>query len=450
MILSEDKIQSFDIGNYLGNRFYCSCGQVHSIDIERVIIEKGAIKKIPEVLDAFGFKKVFLVSDDNTYSAAGLAVEEVLTQEGILYSKHVYRRKQDLVPDEAAVGEFIIHMDKDMEVILAVGAGVMNDLCKYMSSRLNIPYFIVATAPSMDGYASDGSALILENLKTTLSTVVPKAIIGDVDILKNAPFQMIAAGFGDMVGKYSAINDWQLGNIINGEYYCAAVARMVMHSLNKCMENAEGLKERKDDAIKSLMEGLVLTGIAMSFAGNSRPASGSEHHLSHFVEMMYLFEGKEAPFHGVKVGVYTLIMNKMREMLAGKAPDIQNVLMKVEAFDERKWTEEIRRIYKQAAPGIIRLNEKEKINAREERLARVHKILENWKTIVGILKDLPSNSDLEAALVKAGAPVSPEELGINRDITLEGLIYAKEVRARYTVLQLAWDLGMLDELAFEI
>lgn len=450
MKLTKETVQNFGIDDYLGKSFTCECGKDHRVAVEKVVIGNGAIRKIPEILSSFGFKKAYMAADKNTYEAAGSQVEKVITEAGIQCSKHVYIREHDLVPDETAAGEFIFHMDRGTDVILAVGSGVLNDLCKFMSCRLGIPYIIVATAPSMDGYASDGSALSIENLKTTLSTTMPKAIIGDVDILKKAPLRMIKAGFGDMVGKYSAINDWKLSHAINGEYYCGTVAKMVEDSLEKCIKTAEGLKDRKDNAIQNLMEGLVITGIAMSFTGNSRPASGSEHHLSHFIEMMYLFDGKEAPLHGEKVGVNTLVMNSLREKISNMHPDLEKIKKIAQAFNKDKWTKDVKTLFRQAAPGVIRLNEKEKINDPDERLARVEKVIGQWEKIVGILRDVPPLIEIEAVLRKAEAPVTLKELGIDRQTVINGLIYAKEVRARYTVLQLAWDLGVLDQFSGDI
>lgn len=450
MKLTIEAVQNFAIDDYLGKTFTCECGKEHRVAIEKVVIGNGAIGKIPALLNSFGFKKVYMAADKNTFEAAGAQVEKVITEAGIRFSKHVYLREHDLVPDETAAGEFIFHMDRDTDVIIAVGSGVLNDLCKFMSFRLGIPYIIVATAPSMDGYASDGAALNIDNLKTTLSTTMPKAIIGDVDVLKKAPLRMIKAGFGDMVGKYSAINDWKLSHAINDEYYCGAVAKMVEDSLEKCIKSAEGLKDRKDGAIQTLMEGLVLTGIAMSFAGNSRPASGSEHHLSHFIEMMYLFDGKEAPLHGEKVGVNTLLMNSIREKISNMNPDLDKITQTAHSFDKGKWTEDVRILFRQAAPGVIRINEKEKINDLDERLARVARIIGQWDKIVEILRDVPPLKEIEAVLKKAEAPVTLKELGVDRETVINGLIYAKEVRARYTVLQLAWDLGVLNLFAEEI
>lgn len=441
---------TFGIDNLLGRKFSCTCGKEHSVEIKKVIVENGAIDRIPEVLSSLGYNKVFMVADSNTYKVAGTQVAKLLTVNKIKFEKHIFNREGNLIPDETAIGEFIVNYYNDSDVILAVGSGVINDLCRFISYKLGVPYIIVATAPSMDGYASTVSPLTIKNLKITLPATAPKVIIGDVDILKDAPMQMIRAGLGDVVGKYSAINDWKLGRLVNNEYYCDYVSDMVMHSLKKCIETVDGLQKREAHAIRNLMESLVLTGIAMSFTGNSRPASGSEHHLSHFVEMMYLFNGKEAPPHGVKVGFNTIITNCIREKLSEYNPDINEVMKKASSFDKDKWLEEVKTLFRQAAPDIIMLNEKEGINSYEKRVARVKRNISKWDEVVNILKDVPSHEEIKRILKKAGAPITLKELGVDKEIFLNGLVYAKEIRNRYTVLQLAWDLGMLDGIASEM
>jgi glycerol-1-phosphate dehydrogenase [NAD(P)+] len=437
---------NYCINDLLGKSFKCSCGKEHKVDIDRVIIENGVLRKVPKIIREYNYRKAFIVADNNTYEAAGKCVENSLKNSHMPYQKLVFSRPHHLVPDEQTIGEFLIHMEKDTDVIVAVGSGVINDLCKYMSFKLNIPYIIIATAPSMDGYASDGSALMIDNLKTTLSAVVPKAIIADIDVLKNAPMKMIRAGFGDMVGKYSALNDWKLSNIITGEYYCEAVAALVEKSLEKCINNAAGIGERKDEVIKELMEGLVLTGIAMSFAGNSRPASGSEHHMSHFWEMMFLFEGREPALHGINVGVNTVSTTRMREILASKKLDFDNIAQKALHFDQEKWTQDIKDIYSKAAPGIIKLNKKEQINSLDKRLKRLEIIRDNWDLIVKTLKEIPSAYQIKEILKKAGAAISPKEVGVDENIEKNCIVYGKEVRARYTILQLLWDIGLLGDI----
>ena len=159
--------------------------------------------------------------------------------------------------------------------------------------RLNLPYIIVGTAPSMDGYASSVSPMIYDGYKITYEAVAPMAIIGDTDVLCAAPEQMIAAGFGDMLGKLTARLDWVLAREVIGEHYCPTVAAMMARAVDKCLAQAEGLSRREPEAIVGLMEGLILSGIAMQMLGYSRPASGAEHHIAHYFEMKAMREGSE-------------------------------------------------------------------------------------------------------------------------------------------------------------
>ncbi|AGI39639.1 glycerol dehydrogenase [Thermoclostridium stercorarium subsp. leptospartum DSM 9219] len=450
MILARENISKYKIQDYLGRGFLCNCGREHSVDIEKVVIENGAIAKIPEILIFFNFKKIFMVADENTYNVAGAGIEKILRNGDFELYKLVYIREGNLVPDEKAMGEFIINLPETTDVILAVGSGVISDLCKFMSYKLKIPYIMVATAPSMDGYASTAAPLTINGLKTTLSATVPKAIIGDIDILKNAPMDMIRAGFGDVIGKYSAINDWKLGRLINDEYYCEFVSDMVMYSVKKCVETADRLQKRDDSAIRNLMECLLLTGIAMSYTGNSRPASGSEHHLSHFIEMVYMFDGKESPPHGIKVGFNTIAVNYIREKISELNPDFSEVTKKASEFDKNKWLEDVKRLFRVSAAEVIDLNEREGINSYDKRMKRVKRIIDRWNEIVEILAEVPSYNEIRDILRKIGAPVTLKELGVDRETVLNGLVYAKEIRNRYTVLQLAWDLGVLGDLAEEM
>jgi len=450
MDLKKESIGKYDIQDYLCRNFSCDCGREHSANIEKVIIENRAIEKIPEVLNSGGYDKVFMVADKNTYNVAGLQVEKIITDSNIKLYKHIFIRDEDLVPDEKAIAEFLINYCNETDVILAVGSGVINDLCKFMSFKLNVPYIIVATAPSMDGYASTATPLTINGLKVTLPATLPKAIIGDIDILKGASMEMIRAGFGDVAGKYSAINDWKLGRIVNDEYYCDYVADLVMHSLKKCMETADGLQKRDDNSIRNLMECLLLTGITMSFIGNSRPASGSEHHLSHFVEMVYMFDGKEAPLHGIKVGFNTIATSYIREKISKLKPDLGEIMKKASEFDTEKWLEDVKKLFRRSAPDVIRLNEKEGINLYEKRMERAKRIVNRWNEIVDTLNEAPSHKEIRDVLQRIGAPVTLKELGVDRETFLNGLVYAKEIRNRYTVLQLAWDLGVLNDIAGEM
>ncbi|SFD21595.1 sn-glycerol-1-phosphate dehydrogenase [Clostridium uliginosum] len=450
MELNINNVSKLEINDFLKGVLQCKCGKPHSIGLEHVLIENNAIKKLPSILRELGFKKALVIADNNTYKAAGKYVESVLNAEKFNHKNFIFPIEDDLVPDESAVGKLFMQYDKEIDVIVTIGSGTLNDLGKYVSYKLGISSVIVATAPSMDGFASNGSALIVGNLKTTYPVEVPKAIIGDVNILKEAPMEMILAGFGDIVGKYSALNDWLLSKIINKEYYCDVTVKMVNDSIQKCMDNSDGMVKRDETAIKNLMEGLVLTGIAMSFVENSRPASGSEHHLAHYLEMMFLFEGKKAILHGTKVGIATIITTKLREIASKHEIDFDKVIEKAKAFDESKWQEDIKKYYKKAAPGIIQIVEKEDRNSIEDRLQRINTIKENIDEIRKIISNVPSADEIKAILEKVGAASHPTDVGVDNQTLLDGIIMAKEVRSRYTILNFLGDLELLEEFAPEV
>ncbi len=151
----------------------------------------------------------------------------------------------------------MMHYDPTCDIVVAVGSGVMNDIGKIVANVTSNPYVIVGTAPSMDGYASGTSSMAMDGLKVSLPSACANVIIGDIDILKEAPKRLLQAGLGDMLAKYVSICEWRIANLITGEYYCETIAQMVRDALKKCADNAEGLLQREEEAIKAVFEGLI-------------------------------------------------------------------------------------------------------------------------------------------------------------------------------------------------
>jgi len=451
MRLTVENVNDYKINDFLKGTLECVCGKPHSISLKNVLIEKDAITKLPKLLEQLGYKKILMIADSNTYKVAGSKVEDVLTKGNVSFKKYVYKvGGKDLVPNEEAVGKLMIEVEKDTDLILTVGSGTLNDLGKFVSYRLGISCIIVATAPSMDGFASNSSALILGNLKTTCDANCDEAIVGDINILKRAPMEMILAGFGDILGKYSALNDWRLSQVINNEYLCEVAYKMASNSLNKCIDNAEGIKNREDVAIENLMEALIVAGIAMSYVGKTRPASGSEHHLAHYWEMMFSFDGKKALLHGTKVGVATVITAKLREILANSDINYEEAIAKAKKFDQSKWIENVQKLFQKAATGVININEKENLNSIEDKLKRISIIQNNLEKIQSIIKEMPTAKEIELILKKVGAPYSTKQIGIDEKDLVNGILNAKEIRTRYTILNYLWDIGVLDDFAYQV
>lgn len=448
MKLTLENIDTCSLSDLLGKSLDCQCGKSHKINMQKVIIEQGAISRTAEVLKELGYKKALLVSDSITWDIAASKVAEVLKRNNFDYKPYIIKGR--IIPNEQMVGDLVIHTERDIDVILTVGAGVLNDLGKFVSFKLGIDNIVVATAPSVDGFASQHAALVIGNLKISYNTACPKAIIGDVDVLKEAPMPMIMAGWSDLMGKYSALSDWKISRIVNDEYYCDVIYEMVYKSVQICRNNIEKIKERDSKAIGHIMEGLVLTGIAMSFIGNSRPASGSEHHISHCWEMVALEENKKIAPHGVQVGVATTMITRLYKKLAAAKVDFDKALALARNFDEAKWEEGMKRYFHGNAQGLIEEVKGDQRYFPEKRLARIQNLKANWPEIQSILAAIPSSGQISALLRNANAAAAPQDIAIPAQEAVDSMRMAKEVRSKYTILGVLDDLGLLERFTEEM
>ena len=433
------------------NNFKCTCGKKHYSKIDDIIIKKDAIAYLPELMVKYEAKKIFLVADNNTYVAAGEISERILIKNRIDVKKCIFEQKEHLSADEKAIGRLLFEIDGNVDLIIVVGSGTLCDIGKVLSNRLKIPFVMIVTAPSVDGFASTVAALVIDKMKTTIEAAAPKAIIADINILKNAPMPMILAGVGDILGKYTSLCDWQLGRIINDEYYCEAIAGFVRELIKKCIKSTAGIKNREDEAIQNIIEGLVLSGIAMGYAGNSRPASGSEHHIAHFWEMMSLLEEKEVALHGERVGVAEIAVLKLYEMLLDKKLDFEKIKSRISSNKQTERIEYIRKIFRITAPTIIAQDKKMQINAPDKILKRVETARNRWEEIIDtVRKSVPSANKVKEILKTLGAPISPGQIEIDEETFFNSIMLAKEIRPRYSILQFLSDLGLLQEFAFKL
>lgn len=375
------------ISQWAGMEYSCACGKSHKVDIQAIRVGSGVMQELPGILRDLGASHIFLVTDNYTYEAAGRQVEQLLDQAGLSYHKRVFQTETPLVPNEYALGSVLAAMTSQDDMLLAVGSGTLNDVTKYVSARTGVPYVIAATAPSMDGYASTVAPTILDGFKTTLPAVYPAAIVADVDILKDAPMPMLTAGFGDIIGKFTSLADWRLSHQLNGEYYCPEVAGVIEAAVETCAANAQALAQREPQAIQAVTEALILSGLAMGMVGVSRPASGAEHQMAHYWEMDALRRGEEHPLHGNAVGVGTVLAASLYEMAAEYLPQ-----------------------------GFA----------------------------------APDKGQILACLQAAGSCADPKELGIRRELCLESLLHAMELRDRFTVQKLLEQKGQLISCAQEL
>ena len=425
----------------------CPCGKVHTAQVKDVLTGAGAIRNLPDCVRRLNAGKPFLVSDLHTEAAAGTAVKKILAEAGIPFTEYVFHNEH-FEPDETAVGSAAMHFDTSCDLILGIGSGVINDICKILSHISNHPYIIVATAPSMDGYASATSSMTRDGLKISLPSRCADIIIGDTDILKKAPLHMLSSGIGDMIAKYVSIAEWRISHLITGEYYCEQIAQLIRTALQKCVSQAEGLMKRDPSAVEAVFEGLIIGGLAMAYAGVSRPASGTEHYFSHIWDMRGIQFGTPVDLHGIQCGAATLTVVKLYESVQSMQPDAKKALSGVSGFDYEAWKKKLREFLGQSAEEMIALEAKEQKYSQRKHSVRLPVILDHWNEILQIIEvELPSARDLEKLLLLLQIPVDLNELGVDRDCAEMTFRASKDIRDKYVLARLAWDLGILDELA---
>ncbi len=299
------------------------------------------------------------------------------------------------VADEKTV-QTVTDAGKEYDYLLAVGSGTLNDLVKRAGFLLNKQSGVFATAPSMDGYTSGVTPLIENGFKITRNAQVASDILLDYEVLKNAPKIMIGAGVGDILAKYCCLTDWRISSYLTGEPYNEAAATLMYEAVKALDESIPLLLKGEESAVEKLMNALLVSGYAMVLAGNSRPASGAEHHMSHFLEMDFLRRGERIPLHGVKVGLGTAVSLYLYHTLKDRAP-----------FE-----------------GC------EKVYAEAEKL--------------------PQSEDVLKILGALGCPVRFSELGVSRETVRRMFFEAYKIRDRYTILTLYCTNGLMERTADEL
>lgn len=426
----------------------CACGHHHACALQYLRIGRGALTSVPDMLSALGSKRPFVLCDRNTYAAAGERVCALLSDAGVAHTLYVLPGEERISPAEWEVGSAVMHYDPRCDLILAVGSGVLNDIGKVMAHAIGTRSAVVGTAPSMDGYASNSSSMISAGVKTTIYSVCPDAIVADVDVLRQAPLKMLQAGLGDMLAKYISVCEWRISNIINGEYYCEEVAGLMRRCVRRIVDAAPQLTQRSPQAVMQVVEGLIISGIAMSYAEVSRPASGLEHYFSHIWEMHALMGRCPGDLHGIQVGVGTVLTLRLFKWLRQETPDRERALRNAAAFDMAAWEKEMRDSFGPTAETVIDIERKVGKHDPAKHAARLERIIDRWDDITRAMdEELPDLDAIVNLMKRLQEPTLPRTLGLSDGEVVSALRCSQEIRDKYILSRLLWDLGLLDEYA---
>jgi len=422
--------------------FPCKCGKVHHIPTQKTLLGKEVLPRIPQVLSELNLgQKLLLLFDHNTYEAAGRETENILKQANFEVIPVLLEKPPELKylePDEKArerIGSFLFH---EPNFILAVGSGVINDLAKFVAHRVKMPYAVVATAPSMDGYSSPGAPMLVGGYKITYDATPPCAIFMDLEVLSQAPLPLIQSGFSDLVGKVTANADWVMRNILQGEYFCEYTWELVKGALEILKERAEEIGERKGEAIYALAVALLNSGFSMTMVGDSRPASGAEHSVAHYLEMMALHRKIDPSLHGLRVGGATVIIKKMYDRFLQELKEIDWKKGKNHSLENQE--EELKLHFGPLFPFIEKdAQEKLKWDREEIKIANSSFLSQQIQNKLSVI------SDPTSLLRRAQAPQTLKELGFSETMVKEALLFSRFVRKRVTILDLLGKAGLLEE-----
>ena len=396
----------------------CSCGKEHKMQTELCVISAGCLKDLEKYLIKYNLSGYTVaVYDENTYEATkdrhpGVDLEVILDP-------------KDLHANEHGVDLLMERLPECAKILIAIGSGTVHDLTRYCAYTMKIDFVSCPTAASVDGFCSSVAAMTWHGCKKTLTAVAPKIVIADTDIFMNAPIRLTRSGFGDMIGKYIALTDWKIANIIMGEFYCERIASLTLDATASVLESVDGIIEGKSEAYEKLMYGLLLSGIAMQMMGNSRPASGAEHHISHIIEMAPSGLGVYSDaLHGEKVGVGTLMAIEEYRRLA-KISDLT-------FSDYIEFSREtVASVFGDAAEEILKENERDAASGiTKEMLALL------WNEICRELEKLPDAELLRHTYLKFGVKSQLSDIDVNDGMASKLLDYSPMVRNRLTLMRI--------------
>lgn len=397
----------------------CSCGKSHNMTTEACIIEADCLSKISTYIESYGLSGYGVaIYDENTYRATEgkhpKAREEIiLSPKGLHADNHGVALAMEQLPSEC-------------DYLIAVGSGTIHDITRYCAYTKNIPFVSCPTAASVDGFCSSVAAMTWDGFKKTFTAVAPKIVIADLDIISKAPAFLTNSGFGDMIGKFIALADWRIAHELTGEYFCPVIHDMTLSATKAVMESAQDIKSNDISAFEKLMYGLLMSGLAMQLLGNSRCASGAEHHISHLIEMQPEALGVHSDaLHGEKVGVGTLIASREYHRIKSNPSALCGDYLP--ASDDY--------IADMFGEGLKESIIKE--NASDCALGITEKaLMSHFKEICEIIDSIPTYEELIKTYNILGAKTSLDDIGISEERLCSLLEYSPLVRNRLTLMRL--------------
>ncbi len=323
-------------------------------------------------------------------------------------------------------------------MLVAIGSGTINDLCKHAAAETGKPYVVFATAPSMNGYTSANAAITVNGHKKSLPSRPARGVFMDLEVLASAPVRMIAAGLGDSLCRTTAQADWLMSHLVRGTDYRRAPFMLLAADEPELLEHSDALVNGDREAMRHLARTLVLSGFGMSICGGSHPASQGEHLISHYLDTM-LPRRRDEFLHGEQVAVATLTMATIQERMLANGPPRLSATRATRDNQIEQWV---------SSAGAECRKEFEPNRLSQDAAARLNEhMTRNWSDFARRIEaiSIPFHT-LEKALRRAGAPTKPQGVGVSEHDYEAAVLGARYLRDRFSFLDLADDAGRLEEI----
>ncbi|ROR55749.1 glycerol-1-phosphate dehydrogenase [NAD(P)+] [Luteococcus japonicus] len=424
---------------------------------DEVAVARGALAQTGALMATWmPGSAALLVADEKTWAAAGDRTEASLREAGVpLAEPLVFPGSPTLyasLDNAARIREAIVAADQatgTRVTPVAVGAGTLNDLVKMAAHELERRYVVVGTAASMDGYTGAGAPMSSNGVKITVNCTAPQVVVFDLEVTARAPQWMVASGYGDLAAKIPGGADWILADAAGVEPIDEHVWSLVQSGVRDALAHPTELAAGAPEAFEGLVNGLVLSGLAMQVHGGTRPASGAEHYFSHIWELDHLGADDDPPLsHGFKVAIGTLAMLAFYEPFMARGLADLDVDAAVDAWPSWQAVEaDIRATFTGPLADHAVKETKVKYVDPDGLRARLETLKAAWpRTRERLAAQLVPAADFQAQLRAAGAPSRPQDIGLSVQQLRETFPKAMYYRSRYTVLDVAREAGWFDEL----
>ncbi len=424
-------------------------------DTREFRVGAGIIGEVSELFNIhFDHHRALIVADETTFRACGARVLAAFAEAGIDCAKpQIFPAEPRLSATYEAMCAIrdALSLDGDTTIAVAVGAGTINDLCKRASEELSRPYMCVATAASVDGYAAFGAPITKDGFKKTWPCAAPRAILADTDVLTAAPKDLASSGYADLLAKVPSGADWILADAVLSDPIREDVWATTQIPLRDWVNAPEALFGGDSDAMTNLFTGLAMTGFAMQTTHTSRPASGAEHLFSHYWEMIEVVNPKgEHPSHGEKVGIGSLMATYLIERFFAKPFTRDMIDAAIAAYPA--WEKREAFIRSILPSGQIADEAVEASRAKhltdEALRKRLEIIADRFNELKErVEKQLLPLDELKRRLKAAGAPTTPEEIGVTPKALYDAFFASQMIRNRFTIVDLVYEAGLMPELA---